>query len=90
MITELVDLYEKGAITADHLAVECLHMVDPADPQVVLAAVPAKILQRILAFAATYQPDGTVTNFGPLPTEDQVIAAKDWIQRRFEIAAARE
>ncbi len=30
MMQELLDMYENGAITADHLAVESLHKLDPA------------------------------------------------------------
>ena len=29
----LVDVYQKGAITADHLVVQCLLLIDPADPR---------------------------------------------------------
>jgi hypothetical protein len=34
-MTSLVAMYEKGAITADHLVVECLHMLDPENPAVI-------------------------------------------------------
>ncbi len=32
---EIVEAYEKGVITADHLAVMCLQKIDPKDPSVV-------------------------------------------------------
>jgi hypothetical protein len=73
-------MYEKGAITADHLVVQCLHMVDPLDPALVLSALPHELLMRILDFALQYRPDGMVTNYGILPAFDQVEAAKNWIE----------
>ena len=35
---KLVAMYEKGAITADHLVAECLHLIDPQCPDRVLGA----------------------------------------------------
>jgi hypothetical protein len=29
----LVYMYQKGAITADHLVVQSLHLIDPANPR---------------------------------------------------------
>ena len=29
MIEKLVEMYQSGALTVDHLVVECLHRVDP-------------------------------------------------------------
>ena len=36
MITSLVSMYEKGAITSDHFVAQCIHMIDPDDPGLVL------------------------------------------------------
>ena len=36
----LMAMYQKGAITADHLAYECLHRIDPASPGLVLSHLP--------------------------------------------------
>lgn len=57
-------IYQKGAITADHLAVECLNIVDPADPASVLGALPDEFPVRMVEFARRYRPDGMVTNYG--------------------------
>ena len=46
MIETLVAMYEKGAITADHLVVQCLHMIDPNDPGLVLAGLPLRFSRR--------------------------------------------
>jgi hypothetical protein len=80
MITSLVSMYEKGAITADHLVAHCIQMIDPEDPGRVLGDVPTPILDRILAYAQRYQPDRMVSNYGVPPSPDQVEAAKSWIE----------
>jgi hypothetical protein len=49
MVSSLVSMYEEGAITADHLAAECIQMVDPDDPGLVLGDLPDPVLDRILA-----------------------------------------
>jgi hypothetical protein len=79
-------MYHKGAITADHLVVQCLRMIDPANPALVLDALPHEILMRVLDFARQYRPNGMVTNYGVLPAVDQVEAAKKWIE---DIPASR-
>jgi hypothetical protein len=79
-IDSLVESYQKGAITADHLVANCLHQIDPANPGLVLDALPGEILTRMLEFAQRYRPGGMVTNYGSLPAVDQVEAAKRWIE----------
>jgi hypothetical protein len=79
MMASLLAMYRKGAITADHLVVECLRMIDPKEPALVLQDLPDEILARMIEFARQYRPDGMVTNYGSLPAADQVEAAKRWI-----------
>jgi hypothetical protein len=81
MINQLLQRYETGVITADELAVECLHMIDPANPGLVLSALPTLVLGRVRQLTVEWRKNGMVTNFGILPTEDQVAAAKQWIER---------
>ena len=80
MITSLVSMYEKGAITADHLVAQCIHMIDPDDPGLVLGDLPTSILDRMLAYTQRYQPNRMVSTYGILPATDQVEAAKSWIE----------
>ena len=80
MMANLVALYEKGAITADHLVAECLHLIDPANPVLVLSALPREILIRMLKYANEYQPGRMRTNYGLPPAVEQVSAAKRWIE----------
>jgi hypothetical protein len=82
MISKLVALYENGDITADHLAVECLHMLDPANPAVVLATLPGTVLQQVLEYARNYRPGQMRANYGVQPAADQVGAAKKWIETK--------
>lgn len=70
MTNELVAMYRKGAITADHLAVQCLHMIDLASPDLALSSLPHDILLRVLEFARQCEPGNMLTNYGPLPAED--------------------
>jgi len=41
------EMYEKGAITSDHLVAQCIHMIDPDDPGLVLSDLPNPILDRV-------------------------------------------
>jgi hypothetical protein len=79
MITSFVSMYEKGAITADHLAAQCIQMIDPEDPGLVLSDLPNPILDGMLAYAERYQPGRMVSTYGILPAADQVEAARSWI-----------
>jgi hypothetical protein len=80
-MNELLEMYKKGAITADHLVLESLHLVDPAKPETVLRSLPRDIIARIARLAEHYQRDRTTTNYGNLPTDEQVAAAAGWIRR---------
>lgn len=80
MIDELVHMYEKGAITADHLVIELLHKIDPSEPGIVLSSLPPAVLERMLAYANQYRSGGMRTNYGLQPASEQVAAAKRWIE----------
>jgi hypothetical protein len=80
MTASLVAAYRKGAITADHLVVQCLQMVDPKAPGLVLDPLPRELLVRALEFTRLYRSGRMVTNYGVLPAADQVEAAGRWIE----------
>jgi hypothetical protein len=84
MTASLVAAYRKGAITADHLVVQCLHMIDPEAPGLVLGPLPHELLARTLEFARQYRPGRMVTNYGVLPAADQVEAARRWIEENLQ------
>ena len=81
MMRSLVEKYQQGMITDDHLVVESLHIVDPENPGLVLGSLPDNILHRVLRFANDYANGHMVTNYGVLPTQDQVLAARHWIEQ---------
>ena len=83
----LVEKYQKGAITDDHLVGECLHMLDPGDPGLMLGSLPDDILRRILRFASQYLHGPMKTNCGVSPARDQVLAARRWIEQSFPVTA---
>jgi hypothetical protein len=78
---QLVGRYTAGAITGQHLFVECLRMLDPANPGVVLAALPSRLLNDFARFVDDCQPGAMVTTHGLLPSADQVHAATKWLAR---------
>jgi hypothetical protein len=80
MMRSLLEKYQMGMITDDHLVVESLHMVDPENPGLVLSGLPDNILHRMLKFANEYLGSRMVTNYGVLPAQDQVLATRDWIE----------
>ena len=80
MMRSLLEKYRLGMITDDHLVVESLHMVDPENPGLVLGSLPENILPRMLRFAKEYRENCMLTNYGPMPTQDQVRAASRWIE----------
>jgi hypothetical protein len=80
MIRSILKKYQMGMVTDDHLVVESLHMVDPENPGLVLNSLPDSIFPHILRFATDYLRGRMITNYGVLPTQDQVLAAKEWIE----------
>jgi hypothetical protein len=88
MTRSLLDKYQMGMITDEHLVVETLHMVDPDNPGVVLSSLPREILMRMQRFTTEYRAGHMVTNYGVLPTPDQVDSALHWIENAIQEKAA--
>jgi len=84
MIDNLVRMYEQGAITADHLVVQSLEMVDPRVPALVLGVLPPAVLERMLKYVREYRPGAMRTNYSRQPAADQIEAAKGWIEANAE------
>ncbi|MCI0682452.1 MAG: hypothetical protein L0Y71_10125 [Gemmataceae bacterium] len=79
MTCSLVEKHRLGMITDHQLVVESLHMLDPRNPGVALTNLPEPILRQVLRFAKDYRRDQMMTNYGVVPTLDQVLAAESWI-----------
>jgi hypothetical protein len=84
MMAKLVAMYQKGALTADHLVVESLHLLDPQCPEMVLGALPPELLERMLKYINEYRPRRMRSNYGLQPAVGQVEAAKHWIEAKVE------
>jgi hypothetical protein len=84
-ISELLRMYDKGAISTHHLVVECLNMIDPNEPERVLGELPDDILRAILEFGYYNVSDEWITNFNDVPTKDQVVTATKWIIQKLKI-----
>lgn len=90
MIRELVEMYDAGTITAHHLAVQCVHLLDPDEPELVLGQLPDDILAAIQDFADSYDSRSMRTNYGVIPASDQVFAATNWIREKKANVASSE
>jgi len=77
----LVHLYETGAITLNTLLLRLLLLIDPAFPDAVLGSLPDQYLRQFRDFLAGWQVGKMMTNYGPLPADEQVIAAREWLAR---------
>ncbi len=62
-------------------------MIDPENPGLVLSGLPDGILLQMLRFANEYLHGQMVTNYGVLPAHDQVLAARQWIEKLLPQAA---
>lgn len=76
----MLEMYQDGAITGYQVMMDCLHMLNPDQPDLVLNCLPAEILDEMLAFAHRYDPACMRSNAGLPPTVDQVRAAQRWIE----------
>jgi hypothetical protein len=56
MIKKLLDMYESGSITGYQVMMDCLHMLDPDNPDLILSQLPEEILDEMLAHAQRYDP----------------------------------
>lgn len=79
MVDELIEMYRDGAITGYQVMMDCLQILDPEHPDLVLGHLPEEILEETLDYAHRYDPSCMRSNAGLPPTVDQVRAAERWI-----------
>ena len=79
MIQELVQMYKSGEITRYQVMIECIHMIDPQHPELVLESLPHDIHDEMLDYATRYDPRKHAPKERLMPANDQVQAAKQWI-----------
>jgi hypothetical protein len=82
VIKRLVEMYERGSVTGYQVMIDCLHMLDPKDPDLVLSGLPDEVLDEMLAYARRYDPRRPHSPTLIPPAEDQVRAAECWIRAR--------
>ena len=81
MIEKLVATYKKGAITPEQMVVQCLHMIDPEAPDLVLRQLPDDLFDRVIDFTKRYH-QSMISTHGILPTSDQIDSARRWLDRK--------
>ncbi len=79
MIRRLIEMYESGSITGYQVMMDCLQMLDPDDPDLVLSELPEVLLNEMLNYARRYDPRRPCSESLMPPAEDQVRAAESWI-----------
>lgn len=79
MVEKLVKMYLDGAITGYQAVVDCLHILDPGDPDAVLSHLPDEVLREMWEYTLRYDPSRMRSHAEIIPTVDQVKAAQDWI-----------
>jgi hypothetical protein len=79
MIKGLIEMYESGSITGYRAMMDCLQMLDPDNPDLVLSDLPEEILDEMLKYARRYVPRRPHSASLIPPAEDQVMAAERWI-----------
>lgn len=89
MVSELLEMYRAGAITGYQVMMDCLYMVDPAHPELVLGHLPDEVLAEMLEYARRYDPTRMRSNAGLPPVADQVRAAQQWIEEAARQKLAR-
>ena len=89
MVDELIETYRDGAITGYQVMMNCLRMLDPNHPDLVLSRLPEEILEEMLDYARRYDPSCMRSIAGPPPAVDQVRAVRGWIEERKQQKAER-
>ncbi len=79
MIKKLVEMYESGSLTGYQVMMDCLQMLDPGNPDLILSELPEEILDEMLEYARRYDPRRPHSASIMPPAEDQVRAAERWI-----------
>ncbi len=82
MIDTLVRMYGEGAITRYQIMIDCLHMVDPQHPELVLEGLPAEVHDEMLDYSSRYDPHKRAPKERIMPALDQVEAAVAWIKQK--------
>ena len=89
MVDELLEMYHAGAITGYQVMLDCLHMLDPGHPDLVLSHLPEEILVEMLQYTLRCDPSCMRSIAGLPPAVDQVRAGQQWIEVKMGKKAER-
>ena len=89
MVDELLEMYHAGAITGYQVMMDCLHMLDPDHPDLVLSHLPEDILEEMVQYIHRYDPSRMRSIAGLPPAADQVRAGQQWIEEKMGKKAER-
>lgn len=89
MKRSLLEQFQAGMINDGHLIIGTLCEIDPSNPGALLSGYPDDILQTILRDATDFLHHGLVTNYERVPTQEQLLAARQWIETALRQEAAR-
>jgi hypothetical protein len=90
MVNELIEMYQDGGITGYQVMMDCLQILDPDHPDLVLRQLPEEILEEMLEYAQRYDPSCMRSIAGLPPAADQVRAAQRWIEGKRQNKGAEE
>lgn len=80
MVNQLIEMYRDGAITGYQVMMECLQILDPSRPGLVLSKLPQEIIDEMYEYIRRYDPSCMRSGAGLPPALDQVNAAQKWIE----------
>ena len=87
-IRQLVESYDRGAITGHELIVRLLDQVSRSHVDTVMGALPEHLHEEMRRFLEGYRPGEMLTLHGPVPPPENIEIARAWLnaQQRLGIA----
>ena len=78
-IQDLKDKYDKGQLTALHLAMRIINMIDESNVDNILSALSDEVLTYVRDFATRYEPGPKISIGGvPDPGLERVACIRRW------------
>jgi hypothetical protein len=86
-IQQLVQCYERGAITPHHLVVDLLGLVSSANADAAMGALPGHLHSELRRFLEEYVPGKMLRNHGPIPSPESIERAREWLNAKQRLGA---
>jgi hypothetical protein len=81
-IQQLVEAYERGAITGHHLVGDLLCQIDHTNVDAAMEALPSHLHDELRAFLAIDRPELLRSRYGPVPTSESLEIARQWLNAK--------